>query len=141
MPIKYWMLCFITCLSYTVILVFMAFATDLQHTKYNVPVSTAGHVNSVVYGLSILLSPILGFLLDKYGKLLWVMLFGSLCLVSGLLLIGLTDIYPYYGLGLIGIAYAALPNAIWPCISLVCGEEAAGPAFGGVTALNSVGKA
>jgi MFS family permease len=139
LPIKYWMLCFITCLSYTVILVFMAFATDLQHTKYNIPVDTAGHVNSTVYGLSILLSPLLGYLLDRFGKLLWVMCFGSACLVSGLLLVGLTNYEPYYGLALIGVAYAALPNAIWPCVSLVCGDESAGTAFGGVTALNSVG--
>jgi MFS family permease len=117
----------------------MAFSTDLQHTRYNTPVTTAGHINSMVYGLSILLSPLMGFLMDKFGKILWVLSFGISMLITGLLIIGLTDFQPYLGLCFIGVAYSCIPNAIWPCIPVICGEKMSGTAFGGVTGMNSVG--
>ena len=139
LPLRYWLLCCITCLSYTLILVFMAFSTDLQHTRYNTPVSTAGHINSMVYGFSILLSPFMGFMMDKFGKVLYVLSFGICLLISGLLTIALTDMPPYLGLCLIGVAYSCIPNAIWPCIPAICGEKMSGTAFGGVTGMNSVG--
>jgi hypothetical protein len=80
--------------------------------------------------MSILLSPLLGWFLNKYGYLLVVLGSGILFLIGGLLLLGLTTIHPYAGLSMIGVAYAFVPNAIWPSISLVCGDAVAGTAFG-----------
>lgn len=58
---------------------------------------------------------------------------------GGEIYLAFMNVYPYVGLGLIGMSYAFIPNAIWPAISLVCGDSVAGTAFGGVTGLNSLG--
>jgi len=139
LPKKFWGLCVITVLSYTTILVFMAFSTDFIHTKYGLPVDMAGHINSTVYGLSIFCSPFLCWFLNKYGQLFPIQIIGILSLIGGLMTLGTTDVPPYFGLAMIGIAYAFIPNTLWPSVSLVCGDETAGTAFGGITGLNSVG--
>ena len=139
LPFKFWIICFITVFSYTVILVFMAFSTDLLVTKFGVTADNAGHISSVVYGLSILLSPLLGYFVDKYGNLLIMLIFGIISLITGILILGLTMYVPYIGLTFIGIAYGIIPNCLWPSISLIVGNQVAGTAFGGVTGVNSLG--
>jgi hypothetical protein len=59
-------------------------------------------------------------------------------MIAGTLMIGFTNIYPLIPLLLIGLGYAFVPNSVWPAISLVCGDDYAGTAFGGITGLSSL---
>jgi MFS family permease len=54
------------------------------------------------------------------------------------LILAFTHVHPLIPYCLIGLSYSMVPNSIWPAISMVCGDENAGTAFGTVTAINSL---
>lgn len=56
--------------------------TILEFISNNLKAKEAGHLMSFVYGLSILFSPFVGWFINKYGMICWLMSLGGL-LYSG----------------------------------------------------------
>lgn len=87
-------------------------------------------VNSLVYSISAIASPILGYIVDRTGKnVSWV--FISICVTifaHGLL--AFTYLNPYVCMVLMGLAYSMLASSLWPLIALVTPEHQLGTAYG-----------
>ncbi len=65
-PPVFWLLSFISLFSYSQIWILMTFATDYVHTEFEgYSVSDAAHINSIMYGIPLILSPPVGYFLQK----------------------------------------------------------------------------
>lgn len=98
--------------------------------KYEYDPAAANTVNSLVYSISAIASPLLGFLVDKMGKnVTWVFLsILSTIVAHGLL--AFTYVNPYICMVLMGLSYSMLASSLWPLIALVTPEYQLGTAYG-----------
>lgn len=98
--------------------------------KYGYESAEANAINSLLYSVSAIASPAMGFIIDKTGKnVLWVIL--SICgtvLAHGLL--AFTYVSPYICMVIMGLSYAMLAGSLWPLIALVVPENQLGTAYG-----------
>lgn len=98
--------------------------------KYGYDPAAANTVNSLVYSISAIASPILGYLVDRTGKnVSWVILsiFATI-IAHGML--AFTNVNPYVCMILMGLSYSMLASSLWPLIALVTPEYQLGTAYG-----------
>lgn len=87
-------------------------------------------VNSLVYSISAIASPILGYLVDRTGKNVSWMFISILATIVAHGLLAFTYINPYICMILMGLAYSMLASSLWPLIALVTPEYQLGTAYG-----------
>lgn len=137
----FWLIAVICIAYYVAIFPFIALGKVFFERKYEYEPSNANMVNSLVYSISAIASPILGYIVDRTGKnVLWV--FISICgtiLAHGLL--AFTYVNPYACMTLMGLAYAMLASSLWPLIALVTPEYQLGTAYGIAQAVQNLGLA
>lgn len=98
--------------------------------KYAFEPSDANSVNSLVYSISAIASPLFGYLVDRTGKnISWLFISILLTIVAHGLL-AFTFVNPYISMILMGIAYSMLASSLWPLIALVIPEYQLGTAYG-----------
>lgn len=98
--------------------------------KYNYSPDEANRVNSLVYLISAIASPFLGYVVDKTGKnVSWVILSIIGTFVAHALL-NFSQVNPYTCMILMGFSYAMLAGSLWPLIALVVEEHQLGTAYG-----------
>ncbi|GAB1862909.1 Major facilitator superfamily domain-containing protein 1 [Camponotus japonicus] len=137
----FWLIALICIAYYVAIFPFIALGKVFFERKYEYDPSAANMVNSLVYSISAIASPILGYLVDRIGKnVSWV--FISICvtiLAHGLL--AFTYLNPYVCMVLMGLAYSMLASSLWPLIALVTPEHQLGTAYGIAQAVQNLGLA
>lgn len=98
--------------------------------KYAFEPSSANTVNSLVYSISAIASPVLGYLVDRTGKnVTWVFISIFTTIVAHGLL-AFTYVNPYVCMILMGLSYSMLASSLWPLIALVIPEYQLGTAYG-----------
>jgi len=98
--------------------------------KFDYSPANANAVNSIVYIISAVASPICGFLVDRTGRnILWVFLAHLVTMLSHGLL-AFTFLNPYIAMCIMGLAYSLLASALWPMVSLVVPQYQLGTAYG-----------
>lgn len=155
----YWYLTFICFFFYSSIFPFTALSTNFFHEKWNIPLvvdkgtgflgsvfanfrhmtSTAPGTTSIIVFASLVFAPIAGTLVDRIGRRLWFMLWGSLLAVPAFLLLGLSGLPPILGMMLLGAGVVLLPAALWPSVALVVEEQRLGTAYGLITLIQNIG--
>jgi len=91
---------------------------------------SANFINSLVYMISAVASPLTGIIVDFTGRnVLWIFVSVALSIVAHSIL-AFTFITPYVGVCILGVAYSALASALWPMISLLIPDYQLGTAFG-----------
>ncbi len=138
---SYWFVTALCVTFYSAIFPFTAFSTDFIHTKWGYEVVTAGRITSIVIFASMILSPILGRMVDKLGRRGSMMLVGSLMLVPCYLALGLTTFTPIAPMVVIGLAFSLVPAALWPAVPLIVEAKSVGTAFGLMTMIQNFGLA
>lgn len=97
----------------------------------------AALIMSIPYIMSAIMSPILGFAIDRFGKRAIIASLAPLILIVVHLLLGFTSIDPIGPLVGQGLAYVGFAAVLWPAIPLVIEDRLTGLGFGIVTsALN-----
>ncbi|KAF6215189.1 hypothetical protein GE061_009941 [Apolygus lucorum] len=95
----------------------------------------------MVYFVSAVASPILGYVVDRTGwNVFWVFI-ATLGTIGAHSLLAFTYLDPYYAIVLLGLAYSMCASALWPMISLVVPEYQLGSAYGVAQALQNLGLA
>jgi MFS family permease len=89
-----------------------------------------GQYTSYIMTASMIFTPILGFLIDKFGKRGKIMFFGSILIVPAHLLLGLTTLPPAISFLILGVSFSLVPAALWPAIPILVKEKYLGSAFG-----------
>jgi MFS family permease len=101
--------------------------------------TTANYVMSIPYTLSAVLSPFIGFIVDRYGHRATITTLSAGCIVAVHCLLALTSVQPEGPLVGQGIAYTCFAAVLWPAIPIVVELERQGLAFGIATAAYNAG--
>jgi MFS family permease len=101
----------------------------------------AGRVMSIPYFLSALLSPFLGYIVDKIGLRAVIATVAPLILVTVHGTLALGNGAPILPLVFQGVSYSLYAAVIWPSVPLVVGPTVTGSAYGMITSLQNLGLA
>lgn len=138
---SFWFITALCVTFYSAIFPFTAFSTDFFVDKWGFPVVTAGRVTSIVIFASMILSPIVGGVVDKIGRRGSMMMVGSLLLVPCYLAMGFSTFTPVPSMVVLGLAFSLVPAAMWPAVPLIVEEKSVGTAFGLMTMVQNAGLA
>ncbi|XP_033325269.1 lysosomal dipeptide transporter MFSD1 isoform X1 [Megalopta genalis] len=137
----FWLITFICIAYYVSIFPFIALGKVFFERKYSFEPSNANAVNSLVYSISAIASPIFGYVVDRTGRnVLWVFI-GIFATIVAHGLLAFTYESPYVCMILMGLAYSMLASSLWPLIALVTPEYQLGTAFGIAQAAQNLGMA
>jgi MFS family permease len=115
---------------YSAVFPFMKYAPDLMMNKFHLSKQHAAWIVSALPLAQAAITPLFGWVIDYKGKSASLMILGSICLVAGHSFLSLTDITPFVGLALIGIAFSLVPAAMWPALAKIVDENRIGTAYG-----------
>ena len=156
---SFWFVTLLCVTFYSAIFPFTALATDMFHTKWGIPLDSAGTggflaqifdnfihmfstapgITSIVIFASMVFAPFAGDLVDRIGKRATLMVVGSLILIPAHLIMGITHWNPIPSMVMLGAAFVLVPAAMWPSVPLVVEEKRVGTAFGLMTAIQNLG--
>ena len=140
-PLTFWLLA-MSCLTvYCAILPFNNIAASLFTTKYHMDDKSANLVLMVTYLTAGVLSPFMGWVIDRVGFRAVLNVVAAVLIVGVHAVLGFTDLYPVAPLVVLGMCYSIYAAALWPSIALVVKPEFQGTAYGVVTAVQNAGLA
>ncbi|KAI9989299.1 hypothetical protein PInf_019491 [Phytophthora infestans] len=96
---------------------------------------------SIPYIISAVISPFLGFVVDRIGLRAFLALLAPLALTVVHVMLGLTQVSLYVPLVLQGVAYSVFAAALWPSVPYVVEAKHVGTAYGAITAIQNIGLA
>lgn len=140
----YWLLLTSCFLIYGSYFGFTNDGNDLIHEIFGFENDSAGFLLSTVYIIAAILTPAVGFMIDRIGQRAILMIIASCILITAHAILILCPIYSdgnyiaLIPLGLIGIFYSLYAAVFWPCVPLVVEEKAVGTAFGVITAVQNI---
>lgn len=136
---SFWYVSLLCMTFYSAIFPFTAFSTVFLQTKFGVSAVLGGTLTSLVITASMIFTPLLGLVVDKFGRRGTMMIIGSLMLVPAHLTLGLTRMYPAIPMIVLGMSFSLVPAAMWPAIPLMVEEKRLGTAFGLMTLIQNIG--
>ncbi|XP_063236220.1 major facilitator superfamily domain-containing protein 1-like [Bacillus rossius redtenbacheri] len=140
-PALFWMICALCVTYYMAIFPFIALGKVFFERKFDFSPDSANSVNSIVYLISAVASPILGLMIDRVGKNVLCAMLAVLVSIGCHVLLAFTFLNPYVAMSILGVAYSMAASGIWPMISLIIPEYQLGTAYGIAQALQNLGLA
>ncbi|KER22066.1 transporter, major facilitator family protein [Opisthorchis viverrini] len=140
-PAAVWLICVICVAYYVAIFPFVSLGQVFFERKFHLSLTQANVVNSLVYILSAVASPVFGATIDFTGRNLnWVLssilltLFCHLCFAftSGVL-------PPMFIMILMGMGYSILASSLWPLVAFLLPPHQRGTAYGLIQSLQNLG--
>ncbi|XP_055327665.1 major facilitator superfamily domain-containing protein 1-like [Paramacrobiotus metropolitanus] len=140
-PLSLWLISIICVGYYTAIFPFISLGLVFYESKFGESSYTAQKINSLVFLISAVASPLLGFTIDRVGRnVMWCLASILLTLLAHALL-SFTFWNPFIAVSIMGIAYSMLASSLWPMVALVVKEEHLGTAYGVMQAVQNLGLA
>ena len=118
---------------------FVSDVSPFYKRKFDFTASQANTINSLVYLISMVLSPFLGAFMGFLGRNITFVLMAVSTSWLAHALFAFTSLTPWIGICVLGIGYSLLACTVWPMISLVVPERALGTAYGITQALQNLG--
>ncbi len=137
--LPFWYICILCCMFYSSVFPFTAFSTDFLHLKWGLSQDIASKLTSIPIFVSMICSPIFGFIIDKIGKRGTIMIAGSLIMIPVFILLARTNLHPGIAMAMLGVAFSLVPAALWPAIPLLIEERLLGTAYGFTTMVQNIG--
>jgi len=139
-PALFWVLSLTISLFYSIVFPFMADSSSLlQQPKFGLDGTAASFRASLVYMMSMIVSPFLGAFVDWFGRRTSIALFGTSLTVPVFLLLAETSVDPVYSMIMLGIAYSVCAAALWPSVQLLVPIRTVGTANGVATSIQMLG--
>lgn len=126
----FWFISFLCVTFYSAIFPFTNHAPRFLQMKFGLSAAKGGQYTSYIMTASMIFTPILGLLVDKFGHRGKIMFIGSLLIVPAHLLLGLTYLHPAISFIILGASFSLVPAALWPAIPILVKEKLLGTAFG-----------
>jgi MFS family permease len=101
----------------------------------------ATQVMSIPYIISACLSPVLGKVVDNFGRRAIIATAAPILLIAVHTSLGYSDVTPELPLAGQGIAYAGFAAVLWPSVPLVVEKRLTGLAYGVCTSIQNIGLA
>lgn len=109
--------------------------------KYDFTPEEANAVNSIIYVIAAVGSPLCGYIVDRTGRnVMWVFL-STAVTIGGHSLLAFSFVNPYIGCCIMGIAYSMLASSLWPLVALIIPEYQLGTAYGICQSVQNLGLA
>ncbi|XP_060587464.1 major facilitator superfamily domain-containing protein 1-like [Ruditapes philippinarum] len=138
---KFWLLCIICVAYYVAVFPFIGLGLVFFEMKFGLDPSVANSVNSLVYIISAIASPLFGFLIDKSGKNVFWVILGTSVTIGCHAMLAFTFITPFVAMSVMGLAYSVLASALWPMASMIVAQHQLGTAYGIMQAIQNLGLA
>jgi predicted MFS family arabinose efflux permease len=135
----YWLLVGLSLTFYSAVFPFQSFATKFFIEAHGMPREQAGALLSYLPGLSMLLLPLLGLLLDRFGGRALMMWLGSLLVAPVYFLLTQRGLPPHLPILMLGLGFSLIPAALWPAVSFAVAENRLGTAYALMTFLQQLG--
>ena len=132
-------------LFYSAIFPFQRFATEMLSSKLNVDVTLAARYVSMFPIGAMILTPFIGFFLDKKGLGASMMVLGAVLLTVAHLVFALvpsesfTPTIAVINIVILGIAFSLVPASMWPSLPKIVEERYLGSAYGCVFFIQNIG--
>lgn len=140
-PWTFWLISVICVAYYVAVFPFVGLGLVFFEMKFDMDPTNANAVNSLVYIISAVASPVFGFLIDKTGKNIFWVIAGIAITLGCHALLAFTFITPYLGMVVMGLAYSVLASALWPQVSLIIPNHQIATAYGIMQAIQNLGLA
>lgn len=131
----FWIVAMLCVLYYSAIFPFQRYAPDYLQTTLHVDNAEAGKLFSFFPILAMILTPVLGGLLDKIGKGATMLFIGAIIMVGCHLSFAfLLPLFPYKWLAvtliaILGVSFSLVPAALWPSVPKIIDEKILGSAY------------
>ncbi|XP_076344249.1 lysosomal dipeptide transporter MFSD1-like [Tachypleus tridentatus] len=138
-PLSFWLLTVICIAYYVAIFPFIGLGSVFFEKKFGFTSTGANAVDSIVYVISAIASPLFGILVDRTGRnLMWVLISVVVTLGAHMLL-AFSFLNPWIAMVVMGNSYSLLACALWPMVALVVPEHQLGTAYGLMQSVQNLG--
>eukprot|EP01090_Pellita_catalonica_P015712 TRINITY_DN4303_c0_g1_i1.p1 TRINITY_DN4303_c0_g1~~TRINITY_DN4303_c0_g1_i1.p1 ORF type:complete len:302 (-),score=32.43 TRINITY_DN4303_c0_g1_i1:235-1050(-) len=134
-PWSYWCLTGCLACSTAVALPWTDYGVTMFDEHWGMSIEEAGRVVAASGAVSIVFAMVFGFVLDRYGKRIHLVIIGAALLIPGVLLLMSTDVPPLYSAMFVGVGFAAITSACFTCIALIVRHGEFGTALGVTVAI------
>jgi len=110
----------------------------LQHAKH-LTNEAAGPVNSGVFVTAVCMTAFFGWLADRVGHRALMLVAGTLLLPITFVVLGATDLSPWFSTALMGVSWALVPAVIWPSTTFLVSPRRLGTALGMIAMVQNFG--
>lgn len=138
---EFWMLTTICVAFYLTIFPFISIGTKFFQTKWGYDQDKANTIDSIVYMISAVSSPVIGLFIDKIGRNLVFLLIASVLVNIAHFLMALTYVWLWFPMITLGIGYSIMCSALWPLVAMMVPESKLGTAYGVMQAFQNLGLA
>jgi MFS family permease len=139
--VTFWMVSVICVAYYVAIFPFIALGKVFFERKFDYSPETANQINSMIYSISAVASPLCGYIVDKTGRnVMWVFL-ATVITIAAHATLAFTFLNPYFGMITMGLAYSMLASSLWPLVALIIPEYQLGTAYGICQSVQNLGLA
>jgi nitrate/nitrite transporter NarK len=130
MSSAFWFISILCVTFYSAIFPFTNHAPRFLQMKFGMSAAKGGQYTSYIMIASMIFTPLLGLLIDKFGKRGRIMIIGSILIIPAHLLLGLTILPPAISFLILGVSFSLVPAALWPAVPILVKEKYLGSAFG-----------
>jgi len=133
---------FLCVLFYSGVFPFLKYAVFMMQSKLGVDAHIAGKISGLLPVGTILLTPIVGYFLDKKGKGATMMIFGAALLTLAHLtfaLVPLNMVIAVIAIMVLGVAFSLVPASMWPSVPKIVEERYLGSAYALVFWIQNIG--
>jgi len=133
---------FLCVLFYSGVFPFLKYAVHMMQSRLGVDANIAGKISGLLPVGTILLTPIIGYFLDKKGKGATMMIFGAALLTLAHLtfaLVPLNMAIAIISIVVLGIAFSLVPASMWPSVPKIVEERYLGSAYALVFWIQNIG--
>ncbi|KAI9027348.1 major facilitator superfamily domain-containing protein [Phycomyces nitens] len=138
-PGIFWMVPWVQLIMSSVLSSFSDIATEFVQFRFGSTSVTAGYQSSLTQVVPIVGAPLMGVIVHRYGKRLFVLFSGTLVLIIALALLAFTDVTPEVGLIMFSLALALGPIGLLSSTPLLLPHEMIGTGMGLHKSCNNIG--
>lgn len=143
----FWIVALLCVLYYSAIFPFQKFATSMLESNLGIENTTASSIFSLFPIGAMLITPFLGFFLDRKGKGATMLIIGSVLMI---LCHGIFALYPFdnsttsfvvaiSAIVLLGISFSLVPAALWPSVPKLIDNKVLGSAYSAIFWVQNIG--
>ncbi len=144
----FWVVALLCVLYYSAIFPFQKFATEMLHYKVGFDLKEAADIFSYFPIGAMIVTPFLGFYLDKKGKGATMLILGSILMIVCHLVFAL---YPFVSgstsstvvavgaIILLGISFSLVPATLWPSVPKLIDNKVLGSAYSAIFWIQNIG--
>ncbi|EGR31964.1 major facilitator superfamily protein, putative, partial [Ichthyophthirius multifiliis] len=140
----FWALSILTVFLYVEVITFNTFSSSIlielwlpQDNTLEKNQELAGEMMSIPYLMASFLFPLFGFICDKYGQRINLLIVASLLCLTSFIIFPI--LYPVISLSILGLSYAMFGAVIWPTISYIIPQKRLGIGYGVMNSIQNFG--